>query len=166
MKYFVILMTFFSSLVTGYDVVNTWSENGVMTVVDKYGNGVDIYVDMETVDVDAEISLYKRDSHVVVVDEIALKDGGHLIRFEVFDQPYPVDTLIIIPGRGLTVSANLLKLGDPKTHEVFERDVISMMRKIAQGGRYEKVWFDCVGALFEFAGFVSGEGRSAGSSSV
>jgi hypothetical protein len=128
----------------GFEVINTWEENGVLSTVDEYGNGVDIYIDNVDIDIDIEISLLRQEWADLVIGEEALPNDGHIIRVDSKNIIYPVDTIVIIPKQGFWVKAFFLKLGDPQTHEVFEGEAMNLLRNIARGGDHEKAWINCI----------------------
>lgn len=146
---FYIIGTFFTNQ-GAFEVTNTWPENGVLSLNDKNGNGSDIYI--QNVDIEHEIGLLKEEWAGRIIEEQTLLDGGHLMRVHDESVIYPVDTIVIIPGRGFLLKAIFLKGDDPQTRGAFEEDVIQFMRVIARGGSHEKAWTDCVHTFANFFG--------------
>ncbi|MFC1656239.1 hypothetical protein ACFL3C_05190 [Patescibacteria group bacterium] len=108
-------------LPSGFEVINTWEENGVLSIVDTNGNGVDIYIEgVDSSDVD-----------------INWTSGND-------NSIYPVDTIEVIPKQGFLLKAFFLKDDYSKEHGAFKEEIIKMMRSTARGGSHEKAWTDCV----------------------
>lgn len=125
-------LTFFQP--EGYIVTNTWEENGVLTIADEAGNGLEVYINKENVDnMDKMILSIREDESERIINEEKLHKGGHLFRIRNIDKIYPVDTIILIPKNSFIIEAYLLKVGDPQTHAAFEDNAHKILRSIEQG---------------------------------
>ena len=108
-----------------FTITNTWENNGVLSFVDEYGNGVDIYKLPSNVDIETGKVFIERKTVIDAID--------------------PVDTIVTLKGEVFILEAYFLKLGDPFTHEEFERKAIQFLRNLAQGGRHGKASSVCGG---------------------
>lgn len=136
----------------GFEITNTWAENGVLTMFDKpTGNGIDILVDTKNVDAaksyDNRILSIRDEWSKSIINEEKLPEGGHIFRIRNASKIQPVDTIIIIPSDSFIIEAYLMKTGDPKTHSAFEDKALEILRSIEQGGKNEKRAQGCVGGL-------------------
>jgi hypothetical protein len=126
------------NLPKNFKIINTFNENGVLTVTDKYGNAVDIYVDSyvdkNNVDIEEELLLIKQDTADPIISEKKLPDG-YLLRLKPIGPIDPVDTIVIIKKGNLLIKGFLIKFGDSHSHGAFEKDAIQLMRSIARGGK-------------------------------
>lgn len=139
----------------GFEVTNTWAENGVLTMFDKTtGSGMDILVDTKNVDqtgslddLDNKILSIRGEWSKSITNEEKLPEGGHVFRIKNTDVVAPVDTIILLQKNGFIIEAYLMMTGDLKTHFAFEDKALEILRSIEQGGTNEKRARDCIHGL-------------------
>ncbi len=158
MKYIILLIYLigsgiFCSYPDGFEVINTFEKNGVLSVVDSYGNGVDVYIESNNIDIDT----IKQEWLYLAIDEQELEDG-FLMNINSMSDVYPIDTIVVIQKDTYLVKAFFLKLGDPKTHGVFEEKAMKLLRSVAQGGENEKAFPDCFNPFADFLRFIRSKG--------
>ncbi|MBN1494955.1 hypothetical protein JW911_04440 [Candidatus Peregrinibacteria bacterium] len=125
-------LTFFQP--EGYIVTNTWAKNGVLTISDPAGNGMDIGIEKGSFDdIDKKILSIRSDWSNSIINEEKLHKGGHLFRIRNVDKIAPIDTIILIPKNNFIIEAFLMKVGDPQTHGAFEEEAQKILRSIEQG---------------------------------
>jgi hypothetical protein len=156
MKYLLLLLSFLVSsnsalnecdLPDGFKVTNTFERNGVLTVLDEFGNGANIYTEeggMSTKENPFD------DYNLEIIEEIKFRDGGYLARFENNGPIDPFDTAFYFRKNEMVVYTFLYMDGDSSTHGVFEGKSIQLARKIAQGGRDNETWSNCWSFSFNF----------------
>ena len=139
----------------GFETLNTFEENGLLTVLDGFGNSANIY--LEERKSSSEENPFD-DLNIATYGEVRFEDGGYLARFRDNGPIDPFDTAFYFHRGNRAVYAFLYRDGDPKTHGVFEEKTMQIAREIAQGGKNEKAWSDCFRVLFHFDDWRSGCG--------
>ncbi len=124
-------------------VIHTQKENGVMTVVDKFGNGATIYVVPKTGNTASYSDIVRKPYKVNV-----LPDGGILIFKEKTTKINPFTLFFYYEGEKRVAYAFLYTSTKIETHEVFRNIIMHIARNKAQGGCNETAWFNCWGAFF------------------
>jgi hypothetical protein len=122
-----------------YIVTNTWAKNGVLTVVDKYGNGADVDI-VRGVDFGEAVKSLKDEWGPVLKKQPYEIENVLIFSVEVTDKINPVEKIILIEKDGFLVKACLYKTGASHSHGAFESDVITMLKGIRKGESYEKAW--------------------------
>ncbi|MBD3157109.1 hypothetical protein GF369_04755 [Candidatus Peregrinibacteria bacterium] len=123
------------ALVYTMNVVHTQEENGVMTLLDRAGNGASVYEVCKTM-------------HTVTYNDIVRKpyrervlaDGGILIERMQKTAIDPFDLFLYYEGEEKAVYAFLYIHKNTETHEAFQQKIMHIARKKAQGGCNETAW--------------------------
>ncbi|MBU1446275.1 hypothetical protein KKD70_03360 [Patescibacteria group bacterium] len=157
---FYLLGSFFSSNLTPntyvYDLpegivdINTFSENGVLTLVSSQGNGVDIYVDFENVDIDDRIGTLEQEW--VVKEILNLKNGENefdqsvsdVFKLNVDDNSTlsPVISIILMCKNDYMLEAYFVKPENLQGYSAFEDQILTVLSTIEKGDvSHEKTFF-------------------------
>ena len=116
----------------GFEVINTIEENGVLTLADVHGNGLDIYIEQDDFEGTVEDTI--SDYSGQILSQTVASNGDVWLKINVQESEYPADTIIVSKQREFTVVAYLFELGPVQTHGEFEVRVDKLLRSFAQGG--------------------------------
>lgn len=141
---------YFYDLPEEITAVNTFSENGVLTLVGSQGNGVDIYINSENVDIDDKIDALKEEW--VVKEILNLKNGENefhqsirdVFRLTIDDDSVssPIVSIILMRKNDYILEAYFVKPENPQGHVVFEEQILTVLSTIEKGDEsHEKKHF-------------------------
>lgn len=130
---------FYVDVPEDYIVTNTWAKNGVLTVVDKYGNGADVDI-VRGFDFDEAVESLKHEWGLIIKKHPYEIENTLIFSVEVTDKINPVEKIILVKNDGFLVKACLYKTEASHSHGAFESDVITMLKGIRKGESYEKAW--------------------------
>lgn len=149
---------FIYELPDGFEVTHTLEENGLLTILDEFENGANIYVESDVIPIEGNPF---DDYNLEMYEEVKFKDGGYLARFNNHDLVDPFDSAFYFRKNEIAIYAFLYKDGASETHSVFEEKTMQLARKIAQGENDEKTWKNCLcNAIHSYADCYIGESRS------
>ena len=129
----------------GLKIINTFERNGVLTLIDQNGNGANLYLENSGLH---SVKNPFEDYGLQKIEETKFDDGSYSAKFNNTDPVDSFDKAFFFDGNNGQVYAFLFLDGAPKTHGVFEEQIMQIAREIAQGGKDGYAWKNCVGNFF------------------
>jgi len=132
---------YFYDLPDEITAINTFDKNGVLTLVDNQGNGVDIYTNFENVDIDDKIDALREEW--VVKDILNLENSqiefpqgvSAIFRLSIDDDSdiAPIISIILMSKNDYLLEAYFAKPENPHKHGVFEEQILTVLSTMKKG---------------------------------